>query len=318
MGGIFFYYRRVVTKKLNCCVIQLKQENKGGKMKTFYIDVYFLVNFTVDLLSIHLALRLTKVSSTFSRVLIASVFGASLSILELFFISSALGSLILNLCFLTALCIFAPRSCRFFIRIRFCFFFFIVESLFGGLVYLYYATLDKYLKDRLAGFVGGTENRKALIFSIIILFSNGVIRLMMFLFSSSSSEKTAKLRVKIGNRYVESDALIDSGNLVTDPMNMNPVLFIKPSLAKDLLPREVVELCGIDELDREYKKRIRLIPITRFGQTHVMTGIRPDSVTVVSGEKERAVELTVAIDKEGGTYGGYEMLAPAAALENVF
>ena len=64
----------------------------------------------------------------------------------------------------------------------------------------------------------------------------------------------------------------------------------------------------------DYKKRIRLIPVSRGGETHVMTGIRPDNVTVKCKDGERSVKLTVVIDKEGGTYGGYEILAPSAIV----
>jgi hypothetical protein len=65
------------------------------------------------------------------------------------------------------------------------------------------------------------------------------------------------------------------------------------------------------------RKRIRLIPISRDGKTHVLTGVKIDSVRAVSGGVYEDVAVTVAIDKEGGDFGGYEALMPSAALCNV-
>ena len=78
------------------------------------------------------------------------------------------------------------------------------------------------------------------------------------------------------------------------------------------------DLTDIDLLDDDYRKRIRLIPVTRLGSTHIVTGVRADSVTVSNGKRCEEVSFTVGIDNEEGTYGGYEVLAPYAAMKNVF
>ena len=54
-----------------------------------------------------------------------------------------------------------------------------------------------------------------------------------------------------------------------------------------------------------------------MGHTHIMTGVRADSVVIEIGKKQEEVEMTVVIDKDEGTFGGYEALAPLAVIENV-
>ena len=49
-----------------------------------------------------------------------------------------------------------------------------------------------------------------------------------------------------------------------------------------------------------------------------MTGVRPDRVVVTRGKVSEEIEFTVAIDKEGGTYGGYEALLPLAVIRDAF
>ena len=108
--------------------------------------------------------------------------------------------------------------------------------------------------------------------------------------------------------------MIDTGNLVKDPMNMNPVIFIKKTLAEKILPIEVIELSHLDSLTPDFRKRIRLVPVTQNSQTHVMTGVRVDRVMVFNGNSKEAIDATIVIDKEEGTYGGYYALAPYVAV----
>lgn len=286
-------------------------------MKTLYIDVFFFINFTVDLLAAHFSVRFCRINSSMPRLVTVSVLGAASAIVDVFLPEGILYSIVNSLSFLFLSGIFIAKRSSLFRRLRFVLLFFVSECIIGGIVYSAYSLLERHLGDYLSSIQGGGENRKALIFSALILLSIGVFKLMIMLFSSFSSEKSVHMKIKIGDKTVEADALVDSGNLVTDPMNMSPVLFVKNSVAEKLFPENVILLKEIDMLDRDYRKRIRLIPVTRGGKTQVMTGVRPDSVTVFNGKEENEINLTVAIDKEGGTYGGYELLAPAAVISDV-
>ena len=64
------------------------------------------------------------------------------------------------------------------------------------------------------------------------------------------------------------------------------------------------------------KKRIRLIPVSRGEKTHVMVGVKADNVKIIKDNKSENISVTLAIDKEGGDFGGYMALMPSAALNN--
>ena len=49
----------------------------------------------------------------------------------------------------------------------------------------------------------------------------------------------------------------------------------------------------------------------------IIYGIKPDSVMIVRKTKNEKINLTIAFDKEGGSYGGFNALIPAAALQGV-
>ena len=136
-------------------------------------------------------------------------------------------------------------------------------------------------------------------------------------FSGIESEGSVDIEISFFDNKAVVSAFVDSGNLAVDPMDMSPVLLIKKDLAKTILPENIIELSGIDSLEKSVKKRIRLIPVSRGGQTHVLVGVKADNVKMLKGDREEELSVTLAIDKEGGDFGGYKALMPSAALDNV-
>lgn len=286
------------------------------KIKTLYIDVYFLINFTVDLLSLYFAARFSKIPTTIKRLIIASLFGALSAVGIVFlpentllkFVAAAVGLLLIGF--------IAPKKITLRRKIKYIFAFLIFEALVGGVVTFIWGLLDRYISDFFNGFEGGAVNRKMLFLSLIVLLSIGVFKMLVSLFTNVETEESVDLEIRFLNKTAIVSAFVDSGNLAVDPMDMTPVLLIKKEIAEGILPVNIDQICDIDSLDRQIKKRIRLIPISRGGETHVLVGVKVDSVKIIKGDFAEEIAVTLAIDKEGGTFGGYKALMPSAALEN--
>ena len=286
-------------------------------MQTLYIDVYFLINFTVDFIALYFAAVFSKVPTSAPRLLIAAAVGGLSSVAYILSperISLKLLVALLGL-FLTVL--ISSRKINIFRRIRLTMSFLIFLALIGGGVSFLYGLFDKYLYGYFKESEGGAQNRSLLILSLIILASIGVFKMLVSFFNNIECEGSEKIEISLLGKSVMTEAFLDSGNLAIDPMDMRPVLFIKPSLAEKFLPESVIDLKSPDELDRELRKRIRLIPVSREGSTHVLTGIRADSVKLLSDGIKEEISVTLAIDKEGGSYGGFEALMPSSVINNV-
>ena len=284
-------------------------------MQTIYIDVYFLINFTVDILAIYIALKFSKMKTVAVRLILSALLGAAFATVELFLQENIFLHIALSSVFLILLSFVACRRASILRRIKFLLSFFVASFIISGIVNLVYNVLDKYAKPFFEGMDSSSENRKILIFSLIILIVIGVFRILIMLFSNSMSEKSMRLHIEVENKCAEVDALVDSGNLVKDPMSMCSVIFLNRNAASRLFPSQILELSELDKLESSFKKRIRLIPVTRNGETHIMTGVRVDSISAVHNGDLQEIDATVVIDKEG-TYGGYDALAPYFAIGN--
>ena len=286
-------------------------------MTTLYVDVYFLINFTVNILSMFLSSKFLHIRTTVIRLIIGGIVSSALAIIYILMPSSFFFRIAGFIVFVLFEGGIISKNVSIIRRIKFISLLVVCECLIGGMVHYGYVLLDEYFYDMLSDIEGNAENRKALLFSLIILLIIGAFKILIMLFSGEKNIKRAEIKIEIEGFTAETEALIDSGNLVCDPLNMCPVVFIKKKFAKKILPQNIIELSHIDDLKSGYRKRIRLIPITRNGSTHVLTGVKADKVFIKIGQQEEEINVTVAIDKEEGDFGGYEALVPSSALDDV-
>lgn len=285
-------------------------------MQTFYIDVYFLINFTVDFLSLYFASVFSKVPTNTKRLILSSVLGALFASGMIFLPDMPVLQITITIITLIVCAYIAMVPVNIKRRIRFAMAFVIFSALFGAAVGYLWDVFDTYLYDSLSEASSAPINRKLLLFSIVVLISIGVFKMIVSFFSNIVGEGSVEIEISLFNKKVKTEAFVDSGNLAIDPMDMQPILFVKESLAREFIPERIIELKDIDLLDRSTRKKIRLIPVSRGGITHVLTGIKPDSVNVIAGESKEQIAVTVAIDKEEGSFGGYSALIPSGVVSD--
>ncbi len=288
----------------------LRYLKRGDSLRTLYIDVYFLINLTVDMLSIYLSFKFMHLHISNKRWFLTSVASAACAIVYLFINHNNIYSVFYYALFTALFAIVSVKGASFICRLKLTALFYVFSFTIGGAVSFVYEALDGGFKNfKLEE--EKAENNKILFFSLIILLIIGVFRILINVFSGSLTQRSVKIRIKFMRKALDVDALVDSGNLVKDPMNMQPVVFLKQKAAAEILPTEAMAISGIASLDYDLQKRMRLIPVSRGNETHIMTGVRVDEIYLVK-EKERLVrfDATVVIDKEGGTFGGCEALIP--------
>lgn len=284
-------------------------------MQTIYVDIYFLVNFTVDLLSLHLASKFAKIKISPIKLMLASLFGGIYAVILVFVPKSDGVFLILTLITLFIIIQLCAAGCRTVRKIRFMISFLLSQIMIGGMVYFSYGLLDRFIEN--SDINNASANKNLLTLSLVVLLSIGVLKILIMLFGNNFSERSVKVKIVIFEKEYFAEAFVDTGNLATDPMDLSPVMLIKPALAKKIFPYGVPDLCEVHAISEKLKKRIRIIPLKLSGERKTLCGVRADSVSVLKKDGYEKINVTVAFDTEGGSYGGFDILMPAAALENL-
>ena len=280
-------------------------------VRTVYIDVYFLLNFTVDLLAFHLATLFTKACVKNSRLLIASLLSSLFACVSLFLEFKGWVMAVISCAVMALVSYVLIGGISFARRVRIMVAFLLFLTVIGGLVYMAFDVIDAYFPDQL---VTTVENRRLLVLSVLLLFSIGIIRLLFVVFFHSTTEKVAHLRIELLGNCIECDALVDSGNLLKDPIDLTPVMLIKEELAKRLFPQWIPDSNWIDL--GELQRFVRLIPVKKDGRVDMKLGVRAGRVLVLRGRRYEEIKATLIIDEEEGHFGGYDVLLPASALES--
>ncbi len=285
-------------------------------MQTLYIDVYFLINFTVDFLALYFSSIFSKVPTTAKRLIISSLLGAFFASVLIFLPEIPVLQLTASILTLFVCAYLATAKVKLKRRGRYLIAFLIFEALFGGGVTFLWNIFDKYLYDTISMAQTTPVNRKLILFSVLVLVFIGVFKMIVSFFSGISYEGVAEIEINCFDKIIKTEAFVDSGNLAIDPMDMCPILFIKEELARSFIPEAIIDLKDPDLLERNVRRKIRLIPVSRGEVTHVLTGVKADSVIILDGENEEEISVTIAIDKEKGSYGGYLALIPSGVVSD--
>ena len=285
-------------------------------MKTLYIDIYFLINFCVDVLAFYYASNMTNIRTGNIRLMILGVIGGVSAVIHILF--SAPVVIVTNV--VLSIFIFAiigAKDAGIFRRVKFILLFLIIQLLIGGCVTFGYSLLDRYLYPLIYDIDDGVANRGALVFAVLVLFSIFVIRLIVLLVTSSSTEKCVVLKMKLDGNEYECEAFVDSGNLVRDPITLSPVIFISADGIRRMgLPQDL-SLAAIDNVKNKYKSKLRLIPVSNKGKSKIYIGMKFDDVSIICGERKESVEAIIVLNMEEKTYAGYDSLIPSCLLNEI-
>ena len=283
-------------------------------LKTLYIDIYFLINFIIDLVSLYFSAIFTKTKVTNSRLIISAILGALCACLVIF-LKSAVASYLASFIFLLGMLFICTPKLNIRRRAAFGASLLIFVSLISGIVSWVWNVLTDIFTNLF--FESDYVNRKMLFFSLIVLLSMGVCKMLIAILNNGKIETKIETTIIVFDRTCTTEAFVDTGNLAVDPFGSKPIMIIKEHIARQLIGEKIINL-NVDELDHDEKRKIRLIPITRGGLTRVYVGVIPEKVIVKYGGKDEVIDVTIAIDKEGGDFGGCMALMPFSAVKNVF
>lgn len=286
-------------------------------MKTVYIDIYFLINFCVDIIALGLALYILKIKCGIKRLILAAAFGASYAVLGIIFSDKRYVMPLLTVPIFALMIIIVTKGVSLVRKIKYAAAFLLSEIIIGGFVYYGFCLLDSII-EKLGIDSGAVQNRKLLTWSVIVLLSYGIVKIMMHLIGNASSVRCVRVCVGFEGREESFEALVDTGNLVEEPTGGRPVVFITEELAFKIIGERLDFSLDVGRLDERIKKRVRLIPVSSSDGVKMLPGFLSDYVTVVNNGKYENVNVSFAVDKKGDLYGGYPALMPAAAIDNVF
>lgn len=258
---------------------------------TIYLDVVIIENLIMNSIIIYATAIITKSKIKHIRILISSLIGAIYSVLSyisnLAIFSNLFTKILLSI--IMVYIAFNPKDIKTLGKITLLFY--LTSFVFGGVAFaLIYIIKPQniLMKD---GLFLGTYPLKtiflgAIVASIILITGFKVVKSKF-----SKKDMFCNINIKIQGKEKNIKVMVDTGNLLKDPISGMPVIVIEHTELYDILPKEILnnleKILGGDleeipeNIKNEYLSKLRVIPYSSLGkQNGMLLGIKADEVKV--------------------------------------
>lgn len=273
-----------------------------------YVDLYFLVNASMDLLCLAMTASILHRAVKRWRLFLAALLGGGWAVgVLLLGIDGAPGVVPdLLMAVLLAAVAFAEKNGRITRLLRDAGAYALLSALLGGLMTVLYRFLNR-LELPLGALQG--DGLSAWMFAILAAVAGFFTLRGGRLFRRSGAVRDVGLEITVEGRTAVLRALVDSGNLLTDPLDGRSVVLADPAkLLPCLSPMLAHALEHPESAPPEYARRIRLIPAHSATGEGLLAAFAPDRLVIVTKKDRVTANDLVALSPLGGTAGGYDAL----------
>ena len=272
-----------------------------------YADVVFIINFIMDIFILWTVSKLVKKEVSALRLIIA---GATMATIYCMLIFIAPLRVYLN--FFSSVVIimvgvmisFNPKELREFVKLVFLSH--ISAFAVGGLgMAVFYFTNISDVVGNMVGFTIENFSFKILLSSSCISYI--IIKLSIACYRRTLVKKQIFYPVKIffNEQEISLNALLDTGNSLSDPINNSPVIICEFDAIKNFLPNSLkvhfyenreneFDFISDNLEDMEFFGRVRMIPFASLGKQHgILIGFRPDKVEIDNDSKIISLSNTI-------------------------
>ncbi|RKD28049.1 sigma-E processing peptidase SpoIIGA [Caminicella sporogenes] len=270
-----------------------------------YGEYLFLENLLMNFIILHITGYFSKYQGSNIKIVLGAIVGALYSFVIFFpnlhFLLTFSMKLVVSM--LIIVISFTPETFKKFFKYM-CLFY-LISFIFGGTTFaiFYFTNFNSIVSNGI--FYTDSISIRILMYSaaigyILILISMNYIK------SKISKEKILKkIVIEFDRKKKCINALIDTGNSLSDPISKFPVVIVEYSAIEELLPEEIRNFIRDDNLNELEKlidilsrsrwvSRFRIIPYTSLGkQNGILIGFKPDYVEMEDEGKKISIDKTI-------------------------
>ena len=287
--------------------------------QTVYIDLFFLINFSMDFLGLFIAAKLLCRKRRLLRLVLAAIFGGAYACFALVVPMQSYLSLFSLLvdalaCVIMALIAVFDRK-----TLRGVFSFAIVYGaisiLLGGAMTALFSVFNRLGLDKLFASDGVEgDGISVYIFAIFAALSGLATLLGGRFFKKKSLRQGGTVEIEYRGRRVSLNCICDSGNLLREPISQAPCILVELDALRGLFSDSFLRAVGngrIEELSPLESSRIRMIPAKDVSGSTLLVGVRPDRIIVDMGKGGVHIEAYLALSNQKISANGAKALIPS-------
>ena len=183
-------------------------------------------------------------------------------------------------------------------------FFYLTSFVFGGaaLSVIYMVNTGKISIQN--GMIIGSYTLKTILIGVIIAFIVVILAFKLVKAKFSKKDLFCPITIKLNGKEIKTIAMLDTGNLLKEPITNIPVIVVEHTLLQDAVPKEILDniekILGGDleeipeNIKNEYMSKLKVIPFTSLGkQNGMLLGLKADGVELEEAEEVKKVDKII-------------------------
>ena len=265
---------------------------------TIYIDIIFIENIIMNVIILYATSIILKQKIKIIRLIISSAIGSIYSIVmyitKLTIYSSIVSKFILSVVMIYVA--FIPNDLK--KMFKQIIIFYLTSFVFGGVALnlIYFLRPENVsIKN---GLFTGEYALKVIMLGAIMAFIIIKISIKIIKTKFNTKDMYCDIKLKINEKQITTKAMIDTGNLVKEPITNTPVVIVEESLLEGIIPKEILKnleniLRGNlenlpQDIQDKYLPRLRCIPFSSLGKENgMLVGIKISEIVVKSEDEEK-------------------------------
>jgi len=269
---------------------------------TIYLDVIFLENIVINYIMLYVTGIISKAQIKQKRIFLGALIGAIYSIIYYLFRLKIYSSFIIKIILSIVIIYVAFNSSNLKELLKKVLLFYLSSFVFGGAaIAIIYMVNSQNITIQNGVLVGSYTLRTILIGIVVAYFT---IILAFKIIKISKKDLICEIVVTLNNKEINSKALIDTGNLLKEPITNLPVIVMEHTLLYDILPKEILnnveKILGGDfskipeNIKEEYSAKLKVIPFSSLGkQNGMLLGIKAENLIINLKEETRKIDKVV-------------------------
>lgn len=275
-----------------------------GDQMTVYVDVIFLENIIINYIILYVTGIISKTNIKQLKILLGSIIGATYAIiyyiLNLKIYSSFIIKIILSIIIIYVS--FNPK--KFKILFKQVILFYLISFVFAGATIgiIYMVNFQNITIQN--GVLVGNYTIRTILIGIIIAYFLVMIGEKIIKTKFSKKDMICDIEVSFENKKIKTKALIDTGNMLKEPITNTSVIVLEYTLFYDIIPKPILDnlenILGGDlskipkDLQTEYISKFRVIPFSSLGkQNGILLGVKGENLIVNINEEIKKIDKVI-------------------------
>lgn len=272
---------------------------------TIYLDVVLIENLIMNYIILFATGYILKIKLHHIRLILSSLLGGIYSILAYMQVLEIYSNIIMKLILSIVMVYIAYKAKNVKVLAKQIIIFYLISFVFGGSAFalLYFVKPQEiFMKN---GMYIGTYPLKIAVLGGIVGFTISVISFKLVKHRLNKKDMFCNITIFIEEKNIKAKAMIDTGNMLKDPISRMPVIVVEKDILYEIIPNKILDnlekIIGGDvpseiyeEECVEYISKFKVIPFTSLGrQNGLLLGIKANKVIIEIDENEQELKNVI-------------------------